>query len=154
MIKDYKGKIMNREINFRGKTLEGNKWLYGNIQIPTPPFDKYLMDDKDFYNWQKEVDKDTVGQFTGLVDKNKVNIFHGDIFKIGPTEGGKVINIYEVRYDSFLGTEIRNITDLNKNTTHYGSLCEFAQLTLEWWEYFKDEAEIIGNIYDNPELIR
>ena len=100
------------------------------------------MEDKDFYNWQKEVDKDTVGQFTGLVDKNKVNIFHGDIFKIGPTEGGKVINLYEVRYNSFLGTEIRNITCV-------GSCNQFYTLRLDWWDDFKDEVEVIGNIYDN-----
>ena len=58
---------MYRKILFRGKSIANGKWLYGNIQIPEPPFDKYFMWDD---GWQTQVDPNTVGQYTGLKDCN------------------------------------------------------------------------------------
>jgi len=74
-----------RTIKFRGKSIQNGEWLYGNIQIPKPPFDEYYMLDND--GFQLKVDPATVGQFTGLEDKKGKEIFEGDV----------VTGIFEIR---------------------------------------------------------
>ena len=73
---------MNREILFRGKSAYSNKWLYGNlIDNGLSGKDKsvfILPTDADNYDEYEEVIPETVGQFTGLKDKNGIRIFEGD----------------------------------------------------------------------------
>lgn len=59
---------MNREILFRGKSKDNGKWLYGNLQVPGKPGVEYFMWDEGLY--QRAVYPETVGQYTGLKDKN------------------------------------------------------------------------------------
>jgi len=56
------------EILFKGKRLSDGKWLYGNIQVPKPPFEKWFMLDNKL---QTQVDGNTICQFTGLYDATK-----------------------------------------------------------------------------------
>ena len=65
-----------REIKFRGKT-ENGKWLYGNLLVPPPNCVPCYMWDEDKY--QCIVSKKTIGQYTGLKDKNGKEIYEGDI---------------------------------------------------------------------------
>ena len=78
-----------------------------------------------------EVDPETVGQYTGLTDKNSVKIFEGDIVQAFTRYGTK--HIYPIKY---------------RNGTYWFG---------NWnWIEFLDRfqfREVIGNIYDNPELI-
>lgn len=126
-----------RETLFRGKSAFGNEWVYG-----------YLTDGK-YYNSEKmfissfdnspdrnrqfcRVEPETVGQFTGLTDKNGKKVFEGDIVK--DIAGG----IYKVVYD-----------------TEYMRFA-FEQDSIKWGlEGFDGimDFEVIGNIYDNPELL-
>lgn len=56
------------EILFKGQRLSDGKWLYGNIQVPKPPFSKWFMWDNKL---QTQVDGKTICQFTGLYDATK-----------------------------------------------------------------------------------
>lgn len=124
---------MNREILFRGKSINTGKWLYGNIQIPKAPFDEYFMWDNE---WQTQVDANTIGQYTGLKDKVGKKIFEGDVVIIAEKLKAKVIyydGAFRMRSE-FSPTPI--------DTTDMGYMMrEFS-------------VRVIGNIHDNPELIK
>lgn len=122
-----------REIKFRGMSVHelasGNRWLYGNVCIGEY---SYIED--------MPVDEKTVGQYTGLKDKNCKEIFEGDIVK--DCDG----NINQVSYDRgmFGCYETYSISFYSdEKVTKLEPLAN----------YLIDGAEIIGNIYENPELL-
>lgn len=121
---------MNREIKFRGKNYE-NKWKYGDLVQEKWKQGKAIMIKKETTAWS--VLEDTVGQYTGLHDKNGKEIYEGDIVKIKYRDEdiGKVI--YEHNGFSI------DVTNMNKN---YGRV-----------SFVNNFMEVIGNIYDNPELL-
>lgn len=80
-----------------------------------------------------EVIPETVGQYTGLTDKNGKMIFEGDIVK--RFWSGKMC-IYQVDYDN-----------------GFASFIGRAGMSFTTFDYDSEEFEVIGNIYDNPELL-
>lgn len=120
-----------REILFRGQGIDGN-WYYGVPLVFTE--DYVCMTAPHTYN--KSVLPETVGQFTGLTDRNGIKVFDGDIlvFRKGATHPIKV-------YWDGLGWKFlrngKNIQDAFEcNTIDHIKFCE-----------------VIGNIHDNPELL-
>ena len=111
---------MNREIKFRGKRIDTGKWVYGYLAD-----ESYINDINTVDLSSVEVDPDTVGQYTGLKDRNGKEIYEGDIVRH--------INgfIDEVKY-------------------RYGG---FHPIDKILWEVQKNLVEVIGNIHDNPELL-
>lgn len=154
---------MNREIKFRGKMVPENEWIFGTIlRIPAPPVcfgksesDKYYIqfpDPRYMPDWnmpyrmvQGEVNPDTIGQYTGLDDKNEREIYEGDIVLLDcyyyeePAFDGE----FKVIYDDINGMWI--LVDLEDKENIY----TFENIR----GYYKTEIEVIGNIYDNPELL-
>ncbi|WP_302602202.1 YopX family protein [uncultured Ruminococcus sp.] len=122
---------MMREILFRGKF--GNEWKYGFLSIEP----KGLVIKEPYKNESSNVwhiDADTVGQYTDLTDKNGTKIFEGDIVKYGDT--------------------VHNVVFEQRNGTAYFGLVYSTLETLSFG-YYQDlkQIEVIGNIYDNPELV-
>jgi uncharacterized phage protein (TIGR01671 family) len=135
-----------REILFRGQTrrygekvrLNGEKiksnWVYGGIFPQNGDGDFAII-----YQQEPTIEKypvyaDTVGQYTGLTDKNGTKIFEGDIVKYGDT--------------------VHNVVFEQRNGTAYFGLVYSTLETLSFG-YYQDlkQIEVIGNIYDNPELL-
>lgn len=138
-----------REILFRGKGTSGlsaNEWVYGYYckDFWTPRKGHGILPTDEERGGYVEVDPSTVGQFTGLTDKNGKRIFEGDIVSAtGLTphpewEYDSVTGVVEWCGGAF-GVEGRK----NDDYTPYA------------WLYDSCAAcrEIIGNIHDNPELL-
>ena len=141
-----------RDILFRGKRKDNREWVYGYV---------YRIWERVYILWGMtndvpnmiEVDPETVGQYTGLTDKNGKKIFEGDVVKAvivrdlgGGTEKREETGI--IGYDKigmigliekYAGT-IPVCSDFFQELTLSGCINDF------WFE-------VIGNIHDNPELL-
>lgn len=139
---------MNREIKFRGKCSPQSKykgeWVTGSLVVPEIIKDNELLivvAHSDNCKTTYHVDKDTVGQFTGLRDKNGKEIYEDDIIYFDFC-GEKYIVCVGFNNEigawcvAFKGSGYVGTTPLGK------MLCEY------------DDMEVIGNIHDNPELIK
>lgn len=126
-----------REILFRGKDPESGEWYYG-YYVKRNDGDRGSLILEDYFLESYEIVKpETVGQYTGLTDKNGAKIFDGDIL-----EGD-----LEDRLDP--GAKWRSIVVWGT----FGWMCKDRQ-TLPMDEFDILEGEVIGNIYDNPELVK
>ena len=128
-----------REILFRGKRIDDGEWIKGSLCTTIPSDeDFYTISYFDFegYYIKEKVIPETVGQYTGLTDKNGKKIFEGDIVKTDKfSEPNKQYIIkYDLQFGAFIGHDRYN--------------CYFVTFDGD-----SDEFEVIGNIHDNPELM-
>ena len=135
---------MSREILFRCKakiitpTYEPiGTWVYGYYNEIK---DMSVIQTKQYYC---QVEKDTVGQFTGLTDKNGKKIFEGDIVKFKDYD--KLPFVGEVKYIKEVAGFVVYV--VCKNVYSSTILWAFVDINLE-------QTEVIGNIHDNPELLQ
>lgn len=144
-----------REILFRGQTRRKGKkvkmdgtpvesnWVYGGVLQGTGDHSIIYQTEPDIE--KKVVYTDTLGQYTGLTDKNGTKIFEGDIVKF--KHGGEFDKtIYYRNYVvEFINTYVTYGLRLRNGSIHF----PFKKATAS-----QHDAEIIGNIYDNPELMK
>ena len=134
-----------REILFRGKLLDNSEWAYGFI---VKMFGAYHIIDKDDENTAYEVIPETVGQYTGLKDKNGKRIWEGDILHIAKIADG--LGGY---YQPPLDYHVNVVVKFDLCAWMWETLCEdkrYISFPDAWCHY---ECEVIGNITDNPELM-
>ena len=130
---------MKREIIFRGKDIETGEWVYGFLY-------HYLDDNSCYIEFTDEngddigcrADPETVGQYTGLKDKNGIKIFEGDILSCQVYTNTDERENYSVYFD--------NGMFLLKDPKEPMSI-----ILIENVKFF--DCEVIGNIYDNYELL-
>lgn len=130
---------MKREIRFRGKDLENeNSWRYGSL-IVYPNGNCVIVEfDKDGNELSYDVDSETVGQFTGLYDKDGKEIYEGDIILEKLKGKRKDGYPYEIVFEDFQW--------FGKNK--YGGRTSLSLLN----DFH--EIKVIGNVHDNPELLK
>lgn len=137
---------MKREIIFRGKRVDNGEWVYGRglqqckdelgneivaIFTDIVKSEKYIKKEGRYTLYYVPVKAETLGQYTGLKDKNGKKIFEGDIVEFTNLDLPNMV----IRFDngSFM-------------------LCEDEYSTYEELR-MNYVVEVIGNIHDNPELI-
>lgn len=126
-----------RTIKFRGQKPSDGAWVYGSLVCSNENAAAIYFQTGNVSTRSMEwvyVKPETIGQFTNLYDKNKKEIYEGDILKVPYTQ-----ERIEVRF-------VRGVFAFLWN----GDLDDEAPInapTQEW-------AEVIGNIYDNPELLK
>ena len=140
-----------REILFRGIDKGTNEWVYGYYCESPSPFHKgkeySIFDDKTILKYS--VIPETVGQYTGLTDKHGTKIFEGDIIKEEYSLNGKergVISVieYGIVYAYFNGIGV---------CQRFGDGSGTSMLSVGY-DSGVVYCEVIGNIHDNPELLK
>lgn len=143
-----------REILFRGKRTDNGEWVSGYYVCRKRPYFKdkgvnlehFICRNLEIENGDCKqfvdtimtahlVDPETIGQYTGLTDMNGNKIFEGDI----------VWNDYDDDDD-------KGKVEWDKDMAKF--IITFSTFTINFDSIYKDELEIIGNVYDTPELLK
>ena len=146
--------MKQREIKFRAvrKRLDSEvkEWVYGDLFRTTDKGDMAIQWWEDGLYKRVEVWNETIGQFTGLTDELDREVYEGDIIKLdgSPEMGVRVVVFYE---ESFNIATRKEYDYLQQGSHPY--LNDYAHMDcLNTWSN-SGLVRVIGNIYDNPELL-
>ena len=125
-----------REIKFRGKRLDNGEWLYGSLLISHFKDDKkeryFITQFSGNYTFEHEVDPNTVGQYTTKCDRMQCKVYEDDIVRDELGSIGVVIFM-----EGMFAVDFGEGIELQELNTGVLEVCE-----------------IIGNRFDNPELLK
>ena len=131
-----------REILFRGKSTDTGAWVYGYYCGPFGDFDEHeICDIADPTCSRVDVVPETVGQYTGLKDKNGKRIFEGDILDVSGNPDAVLLGYRNGRAIVRWDEDVSGFEPF----AYYDSDCGLY--------ICEKECVVIGNIHDNPELI-
>lgn len=139
---------MNREIEFRGYNPKNGKWLYGYYLVNRGKH--YIVQDgiqppsatpEDF-----EVEPESIGQYTGLQDRNGKRIYEGDILRLSDRDGNQEVVVVEHGHYGW--------TFYNPRTAVFQSDGSHTCRAVENFRFVFGSGIIIGNVRDNPELAK
>ena len=153
----FRAKAINRNPDREYRTnYKNGDWVYGLI---TKLYDAVYNSPAEMKNTDGvsdiEIDCNTIGQFTGLRDKNEVKIFEGDIVRFGNTNYLVFWNGEAFQWQIRMYKNGYNFPVYAGQDTGFPAEC----VTLGWVAaeipiLGTMSTEVIGNIYDNPELIK
>lgn len=139
---------MVREYLVRGKRIKEEdplqRWIEGSYINYVNYKDERIIRIVSLNGCHNSVDIETIGQFTGLSDKNGTKIFDGDIISVNG-----VVNKLVKYIDEYACFCLANTNELNSKY-----MSPWQQVAPGWWNKLGREIEVIGNIHDNPELIK
>ena len=124
-----------RTIKFRGKDRKSGEWFFGNLYDADNRGRTHICS---LERGSLDVDPSTVGQFAGLFDKNGKEIYEGDIVQSKLKRARK----YDERLVVCFGKLEWKVKNANGSTTSLSLIAEYHTI------------EVIGNIHDNPELLK
>ena len=147
-----------REILFRGKRIDDGKWVYGHYVHQHGANMIYLPNGVDYecgFDYY-HIDPYTLGQYTGLTDKNGTKIFEGDILSVTVREYTR-----ECGMRKFTGNTVKTVwaVEYAERRTQGNGFFVFGKdrrfsLGLTKSVIYNASPEIIGNIHDHPELLK
>ena len=133
-----------REILFRGKNCVTNNWVYGNYcaaEYLNSNGVEHLIVEVPRNGVSVRIIPETVGQYTGLLDKDGKKVFEGDIVKVYDNFDyvGETLYVGTVQWDdTFLNWELKTSENIVWSLKNLPSVLYY---------------EVIGNVFDNPELL-
>lgn len=140
-----------QEILFRGKQVDNNAWVFGwyaMYPFGSWPLKPCIISDCASSNGcyeYTEIDSATVGQYTGLTDKNGVKIFEGDIVHI--TGNQAVEEWKDIDYNAQIVFLDGGFCAIDGTVEEHSTL-HYALARMDF------ELEVIGNVHDNPGLLK
>ena len=152
---------MNREILFRGKgnpKYNDGDWYYGYLLFDG---EDYQIVDPEYCSWRRTVLKETVGEFTGMTDKNGIKIFEGDIVRTQPfcdrpysakRKEKQFLGIVERLTESFRNPDSPTNGQKYYSYWRVNIVEDIGDYGYYNWTRFWN-CEVIGNKFDNPELL-
>lgn len=121
-----------REILFRGKRKDNGEWIYGDLR-------QYSEDSKAIFDYESksrfQVIPETVGQYTGYKDKDGNRVFEHDIMS----------DHWQTTFEVYFDTAHRQFR---------GAIMGGFNAPIDYFTGFPITTSVIGNIHDNPELLK
>lgn len=139
---------MNREIKFRGLKVNSKGWVYGSLvlkynksYIVSKALVKKTIGKKPIWI-EIEVIPETVGQFTGLLDKNGTDIYEGDIVT------------YKRSVGNWTGQFITTTHEIVFSEEVFAFVMKYGDSYIKLRKHWGYEYEVVVNIHENPELLK